>query len=687
MSYGIETKNKNAKMHHLTSAVLLSLMTLTAHATSDPIVFSDIAKNDFSGIDYRRTPSENDAIWDSLRSKDRVHVFEFATGGPLRSRGAPGVAVLDYDKDGDLDVYVTNGPGKPNSLYSNQQMEQGMLRFIDTASFAGVGLSELDSTGICYGDTDNDGDYDLYVLSNGDQNHFLENNGDGTFTDKTHMSEVGGRLSYSAGCSMGDINGDGLLDIVVANTITTWDSPLQPTDHNQLFVNDGENSFSDVSQASGITTLGGFEDNQEGAAGLTWAISMVDYDQDGDIDIFMVDDESIHPVREGAPGVKGYIHIMNNDGSGKFTDKVVESGTNINGAWMALAFGDLNSDGFIDMYVSNIGDYMNAEYFPYGFGDRTAKWFLGQEDHSFLPANISESEATAFGWGAVMSDYDNDGDSDIIFHGGMDGGPLVDAGNPGLIMDNNGYGNFTLNKEAFGSEGHQRRNVQGLAQGDMNNDGFIDFVSVSNFDIPESVPLTPYSTQWGAATDDIAYFVAAFENIGPMEFRWNGYTFDNGTLSIDINGANNDNKSVFVNLMGTVGILEGGKANRDGVGSVVTFKPQNGLPVLKPIVAGDSYASQSELKAHFGVGDSAYGDLEVLWSNGVRNKLYRVKANEKISLPEIPCSYETEWAKVNEYKMCVSDALDSLYNDNYIDQKMKLRLLSSALRAYQEHRS
>lgn len=645
------------------------------------ITFTDIAKRASSGIDYRRTRSRHDALWSRLRSQPVVPIFDFPSFAPVRSRGVPGVAVWDYDRDGDLDIYVTNGPGSPNSLYASQLAQGKGLKFVDVAAQAGVTATEQDSTGVCYGDTDNDGDHDLYVLGLGEHKKLFANNGNGTFTDITARSEAGGKPAYSTACSMGDVNGDGLLDIVIANTNGSWDNAFAPTEHNELLLNRGNNLFEDVSEESGITQLAGFLPEQAGAAGLTWAIAMADYDLDSDIDILMADDQSAHPVG-GTTGTPGFVHIMQNDGSGRFKDVTVEAGLNINGAWMGFAFGDLNSDGRLDMYVTNIGDYMNAEYFPYTIGDRASRWFLGQSDGTFLKEEINNTNATAFGWGTVMTDYDNDGDTDIVYHGSMDGGPLIDASNPGIFLTNDGNGNMTVDKAALAASGHGRRNVQGVAAGDLNKDGYIDLVSVSNFDIPESVPLVRYSNQWGSPLDDTAFFVPSFTPVGPLQFTWSGYTFDDGTLSIDVNRGRNRNGSVSVDLLGTVGMVQGGRSNRDGVGATVSFTPKRGKTAMRPVLAGDSYASQNALSSHFGLGRAKSGTVDVLWPGGTRNRLYDVREGENVRLPEIPCSYSADWRGFSDYHRCVSKSLQKLASRGVLDRRTEQRLYVSAVRAY-----
>ena len=675
------------------ASLLLSANFNIANADDDGVMFMDIVSKEDSGLVYRRTESPRDAIFDVLKSQD-VLLFQEAPLIPMKTHGSPGVAILDYDKDGDMDVYVTNGPGSANSLFENQLVEEGEMEFVDVASNAGVSATDMDSAGVCYGDIDNDGDHDLYVLGTGEPNRLYENTGDGKFYEITETSGVGAGNSNPSGCSMGDINGDGLLDIVVANTWSDWDNRIAifeafaDIEHNQLFVNKGDNSFEDVSAESGIQELSGFAGDLQGSPGITWAIAMVDYDQDGDIDILMVDDqgEVLDPANGGFD--RGLIHLMNNDGSGKFTDVNVETGLNRVGAWMSLSFGDLNSDGIMDMFVSNLGDFMFTVIprpAPYQVGEFASRWFLGQEDGSFSDQGVGDLIATPFGWGSVMADYDNDGDTDILYQGGLDVGPLVELSNPGVVLQNDGNANFTYDLNALkNSTNHTLRNVQGYAAGDLNNDGFVDLVSVSSFDIPESFPLVPFNAGWGSGVDDVAAFFPSFTPIAPGEFVYNNLEPVDGSLSVEINSADNDNNWVNVELMGMAGVTSEGRVNRDAIGAVIKFTPEDGKTVMKPVLGGASYASQDSLKAGFGLGEGEKGMLEVLWPGGVKNRYYGVRASESVMLPEIPCSFDAEWESKSDYRHCLKDALKDLKKKGVINNKQKKRLMVSAMYAYMQ---
>jgi hypothetical protein len=135
---------------------------------------------------------------------------------------------------------------------------------------------------------------------------------------------------------------------------------------------------------------------------------------------------------------------------------------------------------------------------------------------------VGALKGTPFGWGVSMADYDNDGDTDIISYGGLDIGPYVDASNPGAIYQNQGCtARFKYDAAALaGSTDHRRRVVQGLATGDLNGDGFVDIVTVSNADYPQSAPLAPYTAEYGSPFDKLATFVPTFSPTAQGEFVW-----------------------------------------------------------------------------------------------------------------------------------------------------------------------
>ncbi|MBO1345914.1 MAG: VCBS repeat-containing protein [Hormoscilla sp. GUM202] len=181
----------------------------------DSVTFSDIAT--LAGLDYRRIPSARNEIFDEIKLGPPL-TLAGVNEVPNFARGLPGVANLDYDEDGNLDIYITNGPGAANSLYSNQLEEISQLTFVDVAEVAGIAATDQDSTSVSHSDIDNNSDHDLLVLGAGEANRLFENLGDSTFVDITEASGISKDNQYSNSASIGDINRDGWLDIVVANS-------------------------------------------------------------------------------------------------------------------------------------------------------------------------------------------------------------------------------------------------------------------------------------------------------------------------------------------------------------------------------------------------------------------------------------------------------------------------------------
>ncbi len=557
------------------------------------VTFVDVADGGANGLVYTRTPSPRKAIFDALKARGFLMLQEVPLV-PQKPQGAPGVALFDFDNDGDEDIYVSNGPGTANSLFSNQTMEGGGLTFIDVAAASGVAAIDQDSQGVCFGDIDNDGDTDLFVLGNGGPNALFENQGDGTFLDITDLSGTGGGDRTSTSCSLGDVNGDGLLDIAVANSYSDWSNqfpyfvePLALNEPNQLLHNTGGNVFTDVSDSSGFTSLAGLP---PGVALITWAITLVDYDQDGDVDILTSDDQTVLPPADLGGVDLGFNRLFQNDGTGQFTDITPNVGLDRFGAWMGLSVGDFNCDGSLDFFASNFGDYAPTALglSPPVPGLWASRWFLGQGDGTFLDPGVGSLVTTPFGWGTSAFDYDNDGDTDVVFHGGFELPVLVDASNPGVILQNPGCsGQFTVDTGAL-TAAHTRRGVQGVAVGDVNHDGFTDIVTVSNFDAPAPIPLLPYGIPYGSVFDDLAFLVPTFApTADPATLAWTGIEFPGGSLTVEINSADNGNNWVQVELLGSAGLTEGGQANRDGIGAVVAFAPPPGTSRLVQPVLGE----------------------------------------------------------------------------------------------------
>ena len=669
------------------SALLAGGALLPASAWS--VTFQDIATGGGSGLTYSRTPSARNAVHEAFIADGLLHIPTEYLTSPFNPKGAPGVAVLDFDGDGDSDIYVTNGPGSPNSLFKNLLHESGTLQFQDIGSAAGAALTAQDSQGVCYGDIDNDSDLDLFVTGYRD-NRLLENQGDGTFEDITVASGTGGEGKTSTSCTMGDVNGDGLVDILVANAwdfenIFVFADPFAYAQHNQLLVNLGGNAFSDQSDASGIRVL--TDSPQPGDAVTSWAVSLVDIDQDGDLDAVVGNDQ------RAIPNGFGYPRVFENDGTGSFTDVSGALHLDISGDWRGLAFGDLNCDGRMDMFVTNIGDYI---FFP-GFwppGTWASRWLLGQSDGTFADPGVGALVTTPTGWGAATFDYDNDGDTDVVYHGGWEYPVFWDESNPGVVLNNQGCSaSFTWDSAALaGSTNHLDRTVYGVATGDFNEDGFTDVVSVSGFDLtPATLRIPQFSYPLNSPFDvagAVGLAPSSFPTADPNYFAWLFLPRVNGTLSVEINSGNANHWAAF-DLVGTLGLVDNqvsaGRVNRDGIGAIVRFTPAGGQSVLVPVLGGSSYASQSSLTVQAGLGAAASGTVEVLWPGGVRNRLYDVAASERLTLPEIPCSFDAAVSRL-DYEKCVKESLKDLRHPSVdlLSQAEVDRLEASALQAYDD---
>lgn len=686
-------------------ACLAVPITMPPLAAETGPVFTDIASDPDRGLSYRRTRSTTFDLLLAIQQEPEVPFPDIAARPPMKPRGIPGVAVFDHDGDGDLDLYVTNGPETANSLFSSQLRESGALRFVDLGSSSGAALFDQDSTGVVFGDLDNDGDHDLYVLGRGEPNRLLENRGDGTFSDITALSGTGGGDRNPMSACLGDVDGDGLLDIFVANTYLTWENrvgvllvPWALNDHNQLFRNLGGNVFEDVSVSAGITTLdwSGVPapgvPAPPGAAGASLACGMVDYDLDGDIDILFGDDQGGMPGSAFGGTDRGFIHVMRNDGTGRFTDVMRAAGTQQIGGWMGFTFGDYNADGTLDFFSTNAGPFLFTVF--NSPGDRLAfnsAWFLGHGDGTFTPPSVGGLVATPFGWGTSTLDFDNDGDQDIVFHGAHDSGPLIDKSNPGTLLENLGGANFVRRTGAFANVDHRRRGAHGVAVGDLDDDGFVDIVTTSNQDFQAGIPLLPFPQGFGSPFDEEAAFVPIFQPIGPGVFTFSGLPEPvDGSLTVELNNAATGNRWLKVDAVGMIGATPRGVVNRDAIGAVITVTPRRhgeaSAPAMVPVAGGSSLASQDSLTADFGLGRARRASVDVLWPGGVRSRLHGARAGETVVFPELTCSFDDLSLSLRAFLDCTSQDLDDAVEAGVITQGARGRFLASAIVSFFEAR-
>jgi hypothetical protein len=659
------------------------------------VTFNDVASE--VGIVWERTPSARFYLrrlaLDALPVSFAYFACCYQQTSPMKPRGNPGVAIFDFDGDGDLDIYAPNGPGTPNGLFSNQLRENGSFSFVDVAVAAGVDATASDSSGVCYGDIDNDGDEDLYVMNlNREANLLFENDGDGSFTDISATSNTDGYGRWGVSCTFGDANGDGLLDLFVANTYDGWEhrnplyvpGPNYPLfQHNILYLNQGGNTFADVSASSGVEDVSNMDQPGTTGAAWTWATAFVDLDLDGDVDILCADNQGPDSTQPSED--RGWLRTFENDGTGIFTDITRTVGLDYDGIWMGLSFGDVNCDGTLDFFATNIGDYITS-----GEADKRSALWTRNAGGTYTYAG--PPQANPFGWGTSMFDYDNDGDTDILYHGGVDLLQVINLDNPGVLIQNQGVcsGQVRYDTGAFTTD-HRFRGVHGVATGDLNQDGFVDIVTVANHRTTPGQPgllPTTFLTRGplGSPFDAISLFQLVITPVtGVMTERFPPLELPNGNLALEVNSGNG-NHWIKVRTRGSVGTLPDGAVNRDGIGAVVKFTPHHGPTSMQPVLGGSSFSSQHALELGFGLGSAEKGDLEVLWPGGVRNSLRNVDAGETVLLPEIPCSFDAEWPSFQAYLACVDDSLDGLVAAGVIVDDDRGPFLSSAIQAYKDAR-
>ena len=484
-----------------------------------------------------------------------------------------GVALLDYDNDGWLDIYLVNGStydalsGKTSAPHAALFHNNHDGTFTDVAQQAGV-TNDRWGFGVAVGDYDNDGWPDLYITNFG-KNRLYHNNHDGTFTDVAEKAGVT-LGNWSTGATFGDVDGAGRLDLFVAGYVH-YDIEQPPIpgssvvafstcefrglkvmcgprglkgEPDHLFRNNGDGTFTDVSKKAGV-------DDANAYYGLSAVF--VDLNNDGKVDLAVANDST-----------PNYLYI--NQGDGTFEDASYASGyaLNENGretASMGIAVGDYLNNGLLDLYNTVFSDDYNPLYRNDGGGNFTEVSYQ---------AGIAEPTIPFLGWGTGFLDFDNDGWKDLLAANGHVY-PGVDQSDWGttfaerpLLFRNLHNGKFELVPPVKGTGLAALLTARGAAFGDLFNDGKIDVVI-------NQLNNTP----------------VLLRNVSTDHNHWVG-----------------------LKLVG------GPKSPRDAIGAAVYLKA-GGIRQRADVISGGSYASSNDFRLHFGLGGSARIDgVEIHWPNG-----------------------------------------------------------------------
>ncbi len=547
-------------------------------------------------------PAEMAALFEDVSTTTGLDFQHFigATGSyfPPEIMGS-GVALLDYDGDGDLDVYLVQGavldktkslkdvifpppekhwPG--NRLFRNELIPTGKLRFVDVTDEAGAGGHGAYGMGVAVGDYDNDGSPDIFVTNFG-RNILYHNNGNGTFTDVTTNAGLGEESFYASAAFL-DYDRDGYLDLFVTryNAFAVQGNKKcysyaggreycgpgdYPSLSSKLYHNDGHGHFLDVTQKAGIAA----------SVGNGLGVVCADFNGDGWIDIYVANDKTPN-------------HLWINQHDGTFKDMALLSGAAYNGdgkalSGMGVTAGDFDYDGDEDIFVTNLTGEPDTLYQNDGSGnfeDVTNVYGLGHTTFNFT------------GFGTLWFDYDNDGRPDLFVTNGevrvidsQRGKPFPYSQTPQLFHNE---GKIFREVTAQAGAVFQLPGVgRGAAFGDIDNDGDIDIV-VSNA---------------------------------------------NGPARLLLNQTGSHNHWIYARLQGV-------RANRDAYGARVVLYRRGRPPLWRRVATDGSYLSASDPRVHFGLGsdselkDAPLEKIVVLWPEGSKESWPVAKPDQVLRLTE-----------------------------------------------------
>lgn len=549
---------------YTTIFILLTSILWTAEAETDTPVFTEVT----SALGLTQT----DAVWPA-----GTHALPEVIGS--------GVALFDYDNDAALDILHIRfpPPGKtdtpaPNRLF--QQQPDGT--FVDVTDAAGIGDKGY-GQGVAIGDVDNDGDADVHVTNYG-PDAFYRNNGDGTFS----LADVGiSNEGWGTSATFGDYDRDGYLDLYVANYVQFDPAAVCRGKHSApdycnpqvfdaapdcLFRNNGNGTFTDVTQQAGIAAMPG--------RGL--GVVCLDLTGDGWVDFYVAND-----------GEANQLWVNQTDGT--FSEEAIVRGLAFNAygqpeGSMGIAVGDVNGDMRADLFATHLSGETNTLYIttPYAvFVDMTE--VSGFAGHDLL--------FTGFGCGFL--DFDNDADLDIaLVNGRVKRGTILEGANVGEFWNFYAEPNLLFQNSRTASENpvstitfkdvsalapdftHPVEVSRGMAFGDIDRDGDVDMVVSS---------------------------------------------LDNRMRLFRNDGAPSQNNYLFVQAI---------TQNRDALGASVTLRTES-RDLMAHVLPGTSYLSSSEPSVHFGLGKiDAVKAIEVHWPDGDREKFPGSAANRRVTVSQ-----------------------------------------------------
>jgi hypothetical protein len=524
-------------------------------------------------IGMERVVKDGKEFWRSSpvqgRPRGRLMTIEEFAHIHLIWTTASGAAWLDYNRDGDWDIFMSNykwkTPSVTNALFENM----GKGEFIRRTSACGVNDSG-EGMGVSTGDYDNDGYTDLFLTNYG--NFVLyRNNGDGTFSDVTEnaFSVSGGVKNWwYGGSAWGDYDRDGDLDLYVAGYVDL-SKPRKKTNPlffppdfdgfpNTLYRNNGDGTFSNVTEKAGVGDM----------PWKTLQVVFCDFNEDNWPDIFLTNDTDPNSV---------YI----NRGDGTFINFSEQSGVNVPYGSMGIAVGDCNRDGKIDLIFTNyateenvIGLLVDNESSLEG-GVRNVV-FTRDQNSPFL----HKMSLPMVGWGAGLYDLENDGDLDLFFSNGHLNAPSGDNRSLNLLFENDGDGHFFDISESSGIWASGKRNHRSALFGDYDDDGKVDIYVVN-------IGLYTFDENWNVINDPNQGAGVLYHNISQADNNW-----------------------LKIRLEGTV-------SNRDAYGSRVKVTV-NDLVQVQPLISGTGFVSSNAKELYYGLGrNQEVDEIEVIWPNPI----------------------------------------------------------------------